>query len=103
MTMSVGPNYQLAFKHENCYHNLLGLKIKVCLSAMAIGGPGKVQKTQNAISNCIFALGPYISPMTNGLLTDLDLSIPPKLFFENLIDECVLTSAGLSYLLIIHF
>ena len=26
--------------------------------------------------------------MTNGLLTDLGLSIPPKLFFENFIDEC---------------
>ena len=30
--------------------------------------------------------------ITNGLLTDLGLSVLPKLFFENFIDECVLTS-----------
>ena len=27
--------------------------------------------------------------MANGLYTDLGLSIPPKLFFENFIDECI--------------
>ena len=51
----------------------LGLKIK--LSECPIG-PDQVQKTQNAMPNCLFALGPYISPMTNVLLTDLGLSIP---------------------------
>ena len=76
-----GHLYQLAFKHENCHHSHLGLKIK--LSAEVTD---KVQKTQNAISNCLFAL---LSPMTKGLLTDLGLSIPPKFFFENFIDNCV--------------
>ena len=47
-------------------------------------GPGQVQKTQNAMSNCLFALGPYISPMTNVLLTDLGLSTP-----LSFIDKCV--------------
>ena len=50
-------------------------------------GPGQVQKTQNAMSNCLFALDPYISPMTNVLLTDLGLSIP-----LSFIDKCVSTS-----------
>ena len=49
--------------------------------------PGKVQKTQNAMSNCLFALGSYISPMTNVLLTDLGLGIP-----LSFIDKCVSTS-----------
>ena len=30
--------------------------------------------------------------MTNVLLTDLGLSIPPKFFFESFIDKCVSTS-----------
>ena len=55
-------------------------------------GPGKVQKTHNAISNCLSALGPQINPMTNVLFTDLGLSIPPKFFFESFIDKCVSTS-----------
>ena len=46
--------YQLAFKHEN-RQQLSGLKIK--MSECPIG-PDKVQKTHNAISNCLFALGP---------------------------------------------
>ena len=50
-----GHLYQLAFKHENRQHSYLGLKIK--MSECPIG-PGKVQKTQNAISNCLFALSP---------------------------------------------
>ena len=48
--------------------------------------------TQNTISNCVFALGLYISPMANVLLTDLGLSIPLKFFFGSSIDKCVLTS-----------
>ena len=67
-------------QHE-CLHSHLGLKIK--LSECPIG-PGQVQKTQNAMSNCLFALGPYIGPMTNVLLTDLDLSIP-----LSFIDKCI--------------
>ena len=50
-------------------------------------GPGQVLKTQNTMSNCLFALGPYISPMTNVLLTDLGLSIR-----LSLIDRCISTS-----------
>ena len=49
--------------------------------------PDQVQKTQKAMSDCSFALGPYISPMTNVLLTDLGLSIP--LSFK---DKCISTS-----------
>ena len=45
-----------------------------------------MQKAQNAMSNCLFALGSYISPMTNVLLTDLGLSIP-----LSFIDKCVST------------
>ena len=30
--------------------------------------------------------------MTNVLLTDLGLSIPPKFFFESFIDKCISTS-----------
>ena len=55
-------------------------------------GPGKFQKIKNAISNCLFALGPQINPITNVFLTDLELSIPPKFFFESFIDKCVSTS-----------
>ena len=43
-----------------------------------------LQKTQKAMSNCSFALGPYISPMTIVLLTDLGLSIP-----LSFIDKCI--------------
>ena len=50
-------------------------------------GTGQVQKTQNAMSNCLFALGPNISPMTNVLLTDLGLTIP-----LSFIDKCISTS-----------
>ena len=39
------------------------------------------------MSNCLFALGPYISPMTNVLLTDLGLSIP-----LSFLDKCISTS-----------
>ena len=84
-----GHLYQLAFKHKNRLHSYLGLKIK--MSECPIG-PGKAQKTQNAISNCLFAVGPKINPMTNVLLTDLGLSIPPKFFFESFRDKCVSTS-----------
>ena len=59
----------------------LGLKIK--LSECPIG-PGQVQNTQNAMSNCLFVLGPCISPMTNVLFTDLGLSIP-----LSFIDKCI--------------
>ena len=55
------------------HHSHLGLKIK--LSECSIG-PGQVQKTKKAMSNCLFALGPYISRMTNVLLTDVGLNIP---------------------------
>ena len=44
------------------------------------------------MSNCLFALGPYINPMTNVLLTDLGLSIPLKFLFESFIDKWVSTS-----------
>ena len=30
--------------------------------------------------------------MTNVLLTDLGLSVPPEFFFENFLDKCVSTS-----------
>ena len=63
--------------------NRITLKIK--LSECPIG-PGQVQKTQNAMSNYLFALGPYISPMTNVLLTDLGFSIP-----LSFIDKCMST------------
>ena len=43
-----GHLHQLAFKHENCQHSHLGLKIK--LSECPVGY-GKVQMTQNATSN----------------------------------------------------
>ena len=90
MTMSLGPgiciNWLSNMKIANSY---LGLKLK--MSECPIG-PDKVQKTQNAISNCLFVLVPYINPMTNVLLTDLGLSIPPKFFSENFIDKCVSTS-----------
>ena len=52
-------------------------------------GPGQSQKTQKAMSNSLFALGPYVSPMTNVLLTDLGLSIP-----LSFIDKCISTSVG---------
>ena len=81
MTMSLGPGICINMKIVNSH---LGLKIK--LSECPIG-PGQVQKTQNAMSNCLFALGPYISHMTNVLLTDLGLSIP-----LNFIDKRVSTS-----------
>ena len=58
----------------------LGLKIKL---SECPKGPGEVQKTQNAMSNCLFALGPSI----NVLFTNLGLSIP-----LNLVDECILMS-----------
>ena len=52
-----GPRhlYQLASKHENCQHSYLSLKIKM---SECPTGPGKVQKTENAISTCFFALSP---------------------------------------------
>ena len=50
-----GHLYQLAFKHENHQHSYLDLKIK--MSECPIGH-SKVQQTQNAISNSLFALGP---------------------------------------------
>ena len=51
----VGHLHQLAFKHESCQHSHLGLKNKL---SECRRGPGKVQKTQNAISKCSFALSP---------------------------------------------
>ena len=60
-------------QHKERKHSHLGLKIKL---SECPTGPGQVQKTQNAMSNCLFALGPYLSAMTNALLTDLGLSIP---------------------------
>ena len=88
MTMYLGPGI--------CINWLSNMKIvtqgvKIKLSECPIG-PGDVQKTQNAISNCLFALGPQINPVTNVLLTDLGLSIPPKLFFDSFINKCVSTS-----------
>ena len=65
-------------------------------------GPGKVQKTQNSISNCLFALGSEISPMTNILLTDRCLSIPLKFFLESFINKCVSTFID-STLKMFHF
>ena len=70
-------------------HSHSGLKIKLFECRR---GPGKVEKTQNAISNCSFAVSLWISPVTNGLLTDLGLTIPPKFFFENFTVKCVSTS-----------
>ena len=87
MTMSVGPGFQLAFKHENCNHNVLDLKIKGCLSAME--GLAKSRRLRTLYQTAYLLLARKISPMTNGLLTDLGLSISRKLFFENFIDECV--------------
>ena len=81
MTMSPGPGISNNMKVVNSH---LGLKLK--LSECPIG-PGQVQKTQNTMSNCLFAFGPYISPMTNVLVTDLGLSIP-----LSFIDKCVSTS-----------
>ena len=60
-------------------------------------GPGQVQKAQKAMSNCLFALGPYISPMTNVLLTDLGLSIP-----LSFIDKCVSTQLFIKSTLLKH-
>ena len=82
MTMSLGPGICINMKIVNTLVSHLGLKIKLseCPS-------GQVQKTQNAMSNCLTALGPYISPMTNVLLTDLGLSIP-----LSFIDKCLSTS-----------
>ena len=45
------------------------------------------EDSQNAMSNCLVALGPHISPMTIALLTDLGFSIP-----LSFIDKCVATS-----------
>ena len=78
MTMSLGPGICINIKNVNSH---LSLKIK--LSECPIG-PGQVQKTQNAMSNCLFALDPYLSPMANALLTDLGLSIP-----LSFIDKCI--------------
>ena len=86
-----GHLHQLVFKHENCEHSYLGLKIK--LSKCPIG-PGKVQKTQSTVSNCLFALSPSTNPVTNVLRTDLGLSIPPKFFFESFIDKYVSIFVG---------
>ena len=49
--------------------------------------PGQVQKTQNAMSNCLFALGPFFGPMTNVLLTDIGPSIP-----LSFVDKCISVS-----------
>ena len=81
MKMSLGPGICINIKSVNSH---LGLTIKL---SECPTGPGQVQKTQNAMSNCLFALGPNISPMTNVLLTDLGLSIP-----LSFIDKCISTS-----------
>ena len=62
----------------------MGLKIKL---SECPTGPYQLQKTQNAMSNCLFALGPNICPVTNVLLTDLGLSIP-----LSFIDKCISAS-----------
>ena len=82
MTMSLGPGICIKIRSVNRVKRV-GLKIKLFECPI---GPGQVQKTQNAMSNCLFALGPYISPMTNVLLTDLGLSIP-----LSFIDKCIST------------
>ena len=82
MTMSLGPGICVNIKSAN---TVIWAKELSCLSALY--WPGQVQKTQNAMSNCLFALGPYISPITNVLLTDLGLSFP-----LSFIDKCISTS-----------
>ena len=84
-----GILHQLTFKHS---HLGLNTELSECR-----GGSGKVQKTQNAVSNCLFARGQQISPMTNGLITDLGLNISPKFFFENFIDKCSRSSSYYSH------
>ena len=81
-----GHLHQLAFKHE-IFNTVIWASKLSCLSP--VEGLAKVQKAQNAVSNCLFAFGLQISPMTNVLLTDLGLSIPPKFFFESFIDKCI--------------
>ena len=80
--MSLGPGICINMKIVNIVSHLC---LKMKLSECPIE-PGQLQKT---MSNCLFALGPYINPMTNVLLTDLALSIPLKFFFESFIDKCV--------------
>ena len=80
----ISITYTLLAKFELPARTLNKSRLK--LSECPIG-PGQVQKTQNAMSNFSFALGPYINPMTNVLLTDLGLSIP-----LSFIDKCMSTS-----------
>ena len=94
---SLGPGIctNWPFKHEHYQYSYLILGLKIKLSECPIG-PGKVQKTQNTKSNCLFALSPYNNHVTNVLLTDLGPSIPPKFFFESF------TVCRLNYLLTVH-
>ena len=73
MMMSLGPGIYINMKSVN-----------TVIWPECPTGPGQVQKTENAMSNCLFALGSYISPITNVLLTDLGLSIP-----LSFIDKCI--------------
>ena len=81
--MSLGLGICISIKSVN---TVIWAQKLIKLSECPIGH-GQVQKTQNAISNCLFALGPYTSPMTNVLLTDLGFSIP-----LSFIDKCISTS-----------
>ena len=66
-------------QHKECYHSHLGLKIKL---SECPTGPYELQKTRNAMSNCLFALGPNICPVTNVLLMHQSIpstNIPPGL------------------------
>ena len=79
MTMSLGPGICINIKSVR--HSHLGLKIKLSECST---GLYQLQKTQKAMSNCLFALGPNICPVTDVLLTDLGLSIP-----LSFIDKCI--------------
>ena len=53
--LGAGLLHRLAFKLENCQHSHLGFKVKL---SECRGGPGKAQKAQNAITNCLLVLAP---------------------------------------------
>ena len=92
--MSLGPGFQLAFKHKKYYHSNLGLKIK--LSQCRIG-PDKSGRFRTLYQTAYLLLDHKLALcMANGLLTELGLSMPPKFFFENFIDECISVSVDVA-------
>ena len=54
-----GHLHQLAFKHENCQHSHLGLKIRLCECCRR---PGKVHKTENNMSELLICSWPINYP-----------------------------------------